>query len=189
MPSITEIANLALTKLGPGSGYVTDYETDATSVGQALRRTYESVRDLVLDSHPWRFSRKRTNLSADVATPSWGFSYQYTLPEDCLRVMSVEGEIPYEQESGKLLCDEAGPIYVRYMAKVTVTGSFTPAFVDALATRWAAELAVPITKSHSRRLELLEEFRKLALPQARKSDNIGSVPERASDGDWLKSRV
>ncbi len=191
MPSTltaTEIANLALTKLGPGSGFLTDLDTDTSTVAQACRRTYVAVRDLVLEAHPWRFARKRTNLSAAVATPSWGFDHQYELPSDCLRVLSVEGSVIYEQEDGLLLCNEDGPLYVRYLARVTDTSKFSPTFVQALASRWAAELAVPVTKSHSRRTELLEEFLRVDLTQARKSEGFGAVPEKASDGDWLDAR-
>ena len=72
MPSVTEIANLALTKIGQGSGYITAFETDTGVAGQAARRTYEPVRDLVLESHPWRFARKRAALAADATAPTWG---------------------------------------------------------------------------------------------------------------------
>ena len=190
MPSITDIANLALTKLGPGTGYITDYETDTSVQAQAARRTYESVRDTVLDCHPWRFARTRTNLAADATAPAWGFAYQYTLPGDCLRVLSIEGEqIPYETEGGKLLCDEAGPLYVRYLARVTDTGKFTPTFIQALATRWAAEMAMMVVKSGSMRRDLIEEFERVDLSRARKSEHIGAVPEQASNGHWVNSRL
>jgi hypothetical protein len=31
--------------------------------------------------------KKRVALAADTATPAWGFSSQFTLPADCLRLL------------------------------------------------------------------------------------------------------
>lgn len=192
MPSVTEIANLALTKIGQGSGYITAFETDTGVAGQAARRTYEPVRDLVLESHPWRFARKRAALAADATAPTWGYETRHAVPNDFLRLMSIEEyDGDYEIESGFILSnfgsDEA--FNIRYIAKITVTGNFTPAFVDALACRWAAELVMPVTKSASRRRELLEEYEKICLPRARRVEGMGAVSRREPDGDFLNSRL
>lgn len=192
MPSVTEIANLALTKLGPGSGYITSFETDTSVAGQAARRTYEAVRDLVLESHAWRFARKRAVLSADATAPEWGYERRFQVPEDFLRPLSIEEfEGDFEHEGGFLLCDYAAdePLNLRYLARVTETGKFSPSFVDALACRWAAELALPVTKSKSARQDLLTEYEKVCLPRARRVEHFGAVSRREPDGDFLNSRL
>lgn len=192
MPSTlttTELANLALSKLGPGGGYLTAFDTDTSVQGQAARRTYAAIRDEVMEAHAWRFARRRAAIAADVAVPAWGFATQFTLPTDCLRVLSVEGTgVKYEQENGLLLTDEAGPLNIRYLAQITDTSKFSPTFIAAMTTRWAIEMCPTITKSNTQRSDLWAEYRGL-LAQARKTDTFGSVPEAAKDGSWNDSRL
>lgn len=192
MPSTlteTNIANLALSKLGPGGGFLTDIAGDNTVQGQAARRLFAAMRDLVLEAHPWRFARARAAVAADSpAVPAWGFALQYTLPSDFLRILAVEGpQIEYEIEGDKLLTDAEGPLNIRYLARVTDPSKFTPTFIAALATRLAAEMAPAIT-SKVKRTDLLAEYQKVDLVQARKTDAFGAVSQLAPDGDWLDSR-
>lgn len=192
MPSVTEIANLALTKIGQGSGYITDYETDTSVAGQAARRTYEAVRDLVLQTHPWRFARKRASLAADTTAPEWGYETRHAVPADFLSLMSIEAyDGDYEVEAGYILNDFGADeeFNIRYIARISETGNFSPAFVDALACRWAVELVMPITKSASRRRELLDEYEKVALPRAKRIEAMGAVSRREPDSDFLNSRA
>lgn len=194
MPStltVTEIANLALSKLGPGGGYLTDFNTDQTVQAQAARRTYVAMRDLVLEAHPWRFARGRAALAADSpAVPAWGYALQYTVPSDFLRLLSIEDwDGDYEVEAGKILTDSTAPLNIRYLAQVTDTSKFSPTFIDALATRWAAELAPTIVKSTTKRQDLLAEFMKVSLPLARKVEAFGAMSRREPDSDFLNARV
>jgi hypothetical protein len=54
---------------------------------QKKNARYTQVRDSLFRSHPWNCLQKRVALAADTATPAWGFSYQFTLPADCLRLL------------------------------------------------------------------------------------------------------
>lgn len=192
MPSsltVTEIANLALSKLGPASGYLTDFDSDDSVEAEALRRVYNAVRDEVLESHPWRFAQRRANLAADVEVPAWGYAVSYGLPDDCLRVLAIEpGLQPFVVEGEKLLTDATAPLYIRYLARITDTSKFSPTFVAVLAARLADEICEVITKSATRRERLQLEYRaKLML--ARKTDNVGRAPVAPPEGAWLDSRV
>lgn len=196
MPSTltsTEIANLALSKLGPGGGYLTDLETDDSVAGEALRRSYVPIRDEVLEAHGWGFATKRAALAADVAVPSWGYDLQYTLPSDCLKVLAVLNPTltnvqAYAEEDGKLLTDIAAPLYIRYLARVTDTSKFSGTFVAALSARLADEVCETITKSTTKREKLQREYLgKLIL--ARKLDNLGKASQPPPDGAWNDSRA
>jgi hypothetical protein len=160
---------------------------------QAARRTYAAMRDLVLESHPWRFARKRAVLAASVTAPDWGYTTAYPVPSDFLRLLSTDTfEGDHEVEAGQILTsdyDSTEALNIRYLARIEDTGAFTPAFVDALATRWAAELVMPVTKSVSRRRELLEEYEKICLPRARRVEGMGSASRREPDSDFLNSRL
>jgi hypothetical protein len=186
---VTELANLALSKLGPGGGFLTNFMTDTSVQAQCARRTYDAVRDEVNEVHPWRFARTRAALAASPTAPAWGFATQFPLPSDFLRVISLEGSnATYEVEGGLLLSDEEGPLNIRYIARVTDVSRFTPNFIAAFTTRWAIEMSSTITKSPTRRSDLWEEYLEV-LKQARHTDAIGSATQPAADGDWLNSRA
>jgi len=186
--TVTQIANLALTKLGPGSGYLSDLASDTTIAGQALNRVYEMVRDELVESHPWNFAVKRVELAADVDTPAWGYDYQYTLPADCLRFLSVEGtKVDYQNEIDKILCDDEGPLNIRYIYRVTDTSKFSPTFVAALSARWAYEIS-GIVESRVTPAQLWEMYERL-LGQAKRADAQANPAEEMPDGDWLNARA
>ena len=185
----TQLANLALSKLGPGGGFITDFDSDTTVQAQSARRTYDAIQGEVNEAHPWRFARRRAALAADTVKPAWGFDTQYILPVDFLRILSIEGfKIDYEVEGDRLLCNETGALNVRYLARVTDVSKFTPTFIAAFCARWAAEMCPTITKSTSKRDDLLTEYT-AQLKQARRVDMFGSASEPAADGDWLLSRL
>jgi len=191
----TQICNLALSKLGPGGGYLTDLDTDDTEQAEALRRVYVACRDEVLEAHTWRFAQKRAALDANDDEPEWGYAVQYELPEDCLRVLAIEGLVlpnptgaaAYVVEGAMLLTDIEEPLNIRYLAQITDTTLFSPTFVAALAARIADEVCEVITKSTTRRERLQIEYR-ARLMQARRSDQMGRAPQPVPDGSWVDSR-
>lgn len=184
----TQIANLALSKLGPGSGYVTDLTTDTTVAGQALNRTYELVRDEVQEAHPWNFCIRRASLASDVATPLWGFDYQFTLPANCLRFLSIEQrKVDYQLEGERVLVNDAGPLNIRYIARVSDTSQFSATFVAALAARWAFEVC-NVVESRVTPDQLWAIYQRL-MSQAKRADAQSNASEELPDGDWLDSRL
>ncbi len=186
--TVTQIANLALTKLGPGSGYLSDLSSDTTIAGQALNRVYEMVRDELLETHPWNFAIKRVELASDVDTPAWGYDYQYTLPADCLRFLSVEGtKVDYQIEIDKLLCDDEGPLNIRYISRSTDISKWSPTFCQALSARWAFEIS-GIIESRVTPNQLWEMYQML-LSQAKRADAQANPAEEMPDGDWLNARL
>jgi hypothetical protein len=185
----TQLANLALTKLGPGGGFITDFDSDTSVQAQCARRTFDAVRMEVNEVHHWRFARKRAALAAAPEAPAWGFASQFPLPEDFLRILSVEGSnASYEVEGALLLSDESGPLNIRYLARIDDLSKYSPSFIAALAARWAAEMCPTITKSTSKSEDLWTQYGQ-ALKQARRTDSIGSASEPAADGGWLNSRI
>ena len=184
----TQIANLALSKLGPGSGYLTDLASDTTIAGQALNRTYEMVRDEVQEAHPWNFCTRRAQLAADTAAPLWGFNNQYTLPADCLRFLSIEGrKVEYQLEGDKILVNDDGPLNIRYLARVADTSKYSPTFVAALAARWAFEIC-NVVEARVTPDQLWAIYQRL-MSQAKRADAQANASEELPDGDWLDARA
>ena len=105
MASVVQICNSALNQLGASS--ITAL-TDDSKNARLCNERYTTVRDAVFRSHPWNCLVKRIQLAQDTDTPPWGFTYQYTLPSDCLRVLQIKDyNSDYKIEGRKLLINES----------------------------------------------------------------------------------
>lgn len=140
---------------------------------------WPDVRDSVFRSHNWNCCIKRVALAPDATAPDFEYAYRFTLPADCLRILSV-GEDPADQpayvvEGRTILCDE-NPLYLRYVFRNEAVPSYDSLLVDVLTQAMAARMAYAITKSatkeqfEQRKLELL-------MRQARAVDGQENPPE------------
>ena len=86
MPSVIDLCNSALDKVGQGA--ITSL-SDGTKSAKLCNRNWPLVRDRVLRSHPWNFAVKRTTLAASETAPDWGYTAKFPIPTDCLRILEV----------------------------------------------------------------------------------------------------
>ena len=150
MPSVVDICNKALDKLGQNP--ITSLQDGNKSANLCLRN-WELIRDEVLRAHPWNFAVKRDSLAADAgSTPSWGFTKSFPLPSDCLRLIELKdsNRFDYELEGRDILCDES-VLYIRYIRKITDPNQYDSMFVEVVAARLAVELCEPLTQSNTKR--------------------------------------
>lgn len=165
--SAVQICNLALMKVGDVS---ISALTDSSKEARACNVFYPAMRDELLQSHPWNFALKRADISAQVTTtPAFEWDYAYTLPTNplCLRVWELYGsEAEWVVEDGELLTNQEEDIFVRYIAQITDTGKFSPAFCNCLAQRLGAELATKLADDKKLREMLLAELNRYYLPLA-----------------------
>lgn len=151
MASTVDICNKALGWLG--SDRITSL--DDPSVGAKLcKDNYAGLRDAVLEESDWSFAIKRVVLAPSAILPTFGYGNKMLLPADCLRVITCsdsanlddENDLQWETEDGHVMCD-VNILYVKYVSSVTDESKFSPTFVEALASRIAADLAIPLSKS------------------------------------------
>lgn len=156
---------------------------------RAASNLYPFVRNYVLRRHPWNCAVKRVVLAPDVAAPAFDWAYQFTLPSDYMRSLSVGEagcEIDFKIESGKLLCDD-NPCMLRYIWRNENPGTWDDMLVWGMTMSMKAVLAYPITQSTS--LEsLVETVLKDVLKQARAVDGQDETPETLGDSPLLNSR-
>lgn len=192
--SSTQIANLALTKLGEPNALLT--LTDDTNAGRVMNRLYPMVRDAELRRNRWKFAIKRSQLTALAAAPDWGFAYQYPLPDDFLAVLQVNDfharNVPGQRamwsvESGNLLTDIIAPLKFRYVWRVENSGLFDPLFCEAFACKLAFEACEQLTQSATKKQGLRQDYRD-ALIEAARVDAIENPPDALPWGSWLDSR-
>jgi|TARA_R110000824_G_scaffold15726_3_gene65956 hypothetical protein len=184
--SVVQIVNNALVKLGANAILSLTEDSEAA---RAANLIYEQIRDAVLRDHVWNFAKKRIELAKDSDTPAFEFSFQYTLPSDCLRVLQMEDlDMIYKIESGKLLTDES-PAKILYVSRVEDVNLFDSMFVEALSARISAELAVTLAESNSLYQNMMEMYqRKILDARSMDAQESGGQDEIVAD-TWLSSRI
>lgn len=155
MASVVDICNIALSNLGDQK---ISSLSDANERARLCNLRYDDVRDSVLRSHPWSCAVTRTLLARNDTAPVWGFSYSYSLPSDCLRVLDVEEwETPFRIESGVIVTD-AETVKLKYIKQVTDPNEFDSLIIQALALKLASEIAESLTGRPELRNAMLSKF-------------------------------
>lgn len=199
MASKTDVMNRALTKLGDSR--ITS-PTDDDEKAIVLNAMFDTLRDAELRAHNWNFAIKRDQIAALSSTPSYGFSYEYQLPGDCLRVLMLDDryvgyslagyrtlpEQEYQIEGRKILTDIGAPLKIKYVYSVTNVGDWDPVFVEYFACALAFESAERLAQGGSRK-DRLEADKRNALIIALRADAIENPPEPIADDAWIMSRL
>ncbi len=156
----THVCNLSLSRIGAKRlKYSDDTETDlaANTTLQAIQCNlhYEQTVLALLRSNWWTFARKRKALVRDTETPPFEFTYQYVLPDDYLRPISIwENRFQDDPLYGSMIEDKKllsnnTEVNLRYVRKVTNVTEFDPLFIEVLVLVLAKKLFPPLggTKS------------------------------------------
>lgn len=198
MASQNEIANWACDLLGEPA---IDDISDDTQRATLLRNAWNSVRDAGLRARWWRFSIVRTSLAALEAAPAWGFSYQYQIEGDAVRVIQVDqyypGPVladyvdadtsPYRIEGDKILTDLAAPLKVRWIVNSKDVGLWDACFAKVMACDLADRVGFRLTESTSWE-DRVEKKRKAALLEALRANALEQPPAQVADGSWVAAR-
>ena len=173
--SEVQICNIALSKIGD--------EKSISAIGEDGREGeqcalfYEHTRDHLLQSHPWNFAIGRAALSADATSPAFEFNNQYLLPADHLRSIKLYNELEdFKIEGDRLLTDAASANLI-YIKKIINTTLFPPLFVEALATRLAAEMCDVIAEDGGKTSRLFGEFQ-VKFREAKRRDGQEGTPDK-----------
>jgi len=180
------ICNAALALLGDDK---IDALTDTTDRAKLCARLYDSVRDSVLRAHLWKCCKKRAVLSPTVTAPAFEWSYQFLMPSDCIRVISIAQEgytEPYKVE-GRMILANTNVANCRYIFNNDDPTSYSGGLVDVMVYSMAKALAYPITHSASMRGEMQSEYTR-ALVQARAADGQEDYTELFNQGPVKVSR-
>lgn len=185
MPSIVDICNKALDKLGHSPIASLD---DGNKAANLCVRNWPLVRDEVLRDHPWNFAVRRATLASETTAPDWGFSSSFPFPEDCLRVLEVRDLSTDEyQIEGRAILANATVLYVRYIHRITDPNVYDSQFVNAVSTKLAVELCESLTQSSTKKDVLFQEY-KDALIGATRSDAQENPPRQYEEDEWIAVR-
>ena len=145
MASVVDICNGALNQLGASTILTL---TEDSKNARLCNARYTQVRDSVFRSHPWNCLQKRIQLASDTATPAWGFTKQYTLPSDCLRVLTIlDYDADYKIEGRKILTDNS-TMKILYISRVEDPNEYDELLRETLSAALAADIAYAVTSSN-----------------------------------------
>ena len=187
MPTDTDIANMALSRLGTRAT-IADLTENSTEARQ-INLWYATVRDELQSLVDWNFNRVSLALAAAGTPPArWASSYAY--PSDCLRMRRLDFggaswvcgapaagfEIASNGGATFLYCNE-DQVTAVYAQRVTDAARFTPGFVLAFVDCLAASVAHAITQ----KADLAERLARRAQDRVERaiadSANEGLMPE------------
>lgn len=144
-----DIINSALRKIGAKKAVsLEDNNPDL----RLILAVYNDMRDDMLSRFSWGFATKFVTLAKELNPPVWGFTNAYTLPTDCVLVVSVQAtpditEYPTEYEVvGASIFTDAQPVYLRYVSNAVDENKWPIYFREALSLRIAYEVCLQSSK-------------------------------------------
>lgn len=188
MVSNIQICNMALSQIG--DDYTISSFDDEIKTARYSNIFYEPTRDLVLRSYPWRFALKRASVPALAEKPAWGYSAQYQLPVDCLRVWSLRDNTEeFEVEGDKILANHQGALDFLYIKKITDPNLFDTMFVECLVLKLAAKLSVPLKNSTTSKDSFEAAFEK-QIREARSASSMEASQKQIEVfNGWVEARL
>lgn len=188
MSSLVDIYNMALGELA--ADLVADPQ-QLTQNAKVLAARYADVRDAVLRAHPWNCAIRRAKVGSEGAAPAFGYAYQYKLPTDpfCLRPLELVGmpKVKWVVEGRRILTDQAGPLPLRFIARITDPEEFDALLAQAIAIRLASVCAYKVTKKEVG-LELLKKYREVVAEARAVDGQEGWLDDVLFESELLEAR-
>lgn len=171
MPSKTDIANMALHRVG--ALRIMDLNDADSKSARVLRDFFEPAIREVGRLAEWQCLKDRAELGQLATAPAFGWDYAYQLPATFLRLVKLNG-VSYRGEPGDnheiegrtLLTDEESA-KIEFIAYKEDTADYDPLFIKAIVSKLAAEIAVPLRQDEALAARLMGEFEQISLPKAR----------------------
>lgn len=186
MTSSVSICSNALLQLGDDPISSFDEENDRTTL---VANLYADKLAKVLRLNDWSCATKRVTLSPLTTTPDFDWAYEFLLPSDWIRTISVgleNAQDDYKPEGRKILMDR-NVCYLRYIWRNEDESTWDSLLIEAMTQVMIAALTYPITKSTTKQRSE-EEIVRDVLASARAVDAQGKPTERLGDSPLLANR-
>ncbi|UZP67381.1 hypothetical protein N1030_17565 [Desulfovibrio mangrovi] len=185
MASVISICNKGLRYLGGEEILSLEQESRGARL---CSQYYSEVRDELLEEHHWNFAARYIALASLPAAPLFGFARAYQLPADCLRVRRLRGNADFEVVENRVLYSDAYPAEAVVTVRVTDPARFPALFVEVLARKLAAELAVPLMNSSRLEQSMMTKYIN-ALERAKAMDATEGAVDPDDTNEWVRARL
>jgi|TARA_B100000282_G_C31689327_1_gene470708 hypothetical protein len=178
MASIVDINNAALNQLGAST--ILSLTEDSKNA-RICNARYTQIRDAVFRSHPWNCLQKRLELSSSTTTPAWGYSFQYDLPGDCLRLLRILDYDSDHKVEGRSILSNNSSMKILYVSRVTDPNQYDELLRETLAAAIAADIAYAITSNNTTQQNMINLYQN-KLRDARFVDSTEGYNTTQEDG-------
>jgi len=183
--SEVSICNQALTALGANTIISLD---DDTTEAKLCKTHYAPLRDAVIEAHNWTFATTWVNLAKSADPELSEFANAFPIPADVVRVIFVGEDYDHPnvawQVQGNSVVTKDTTCKCQVIKIVTDPNKFSPLFVQALAARLSADMAVAITSSRSL-FELHMQVYGVKIKEAASTDGMQGKARRIRSR-WLE---
>ena len=184
--SKVSLCNLALRRVGEQT--ITSL-TEVTKNAKLCNELYQETLEEVLRNHTWNCAKFRVELAQDADTPTYGWTYQYSLPVDprCVRVLRMEDtESEWVIEGTKLLTDE-GTVKILYVGDTDNPEDLDPLCRKVVYLEMAAAMAYTLVENNTI-LNGIEAQLDKAWSDARGVNAQEGTKMQTQRSQWLESR-
>lgn len=154
---------------------------------------YAQARDFIIRRHTWNCCITRAALAPLTTAPAFDWTYQFLLPPECLRVLSIgeDGDFqPWRVEgssSGRILLCNENPCYLRYVFRNEDPATWDPGLIEAVTDYLTELLAYPITKSLGV-VEAMASKKERDAKVSRAIDGQEDIAETSGDAPFIAAR-
>lgn len=176
------ICNLALQALGQPK--ITSL-TENSVAARECNLAYEHIRDVLLTTHRWHFAEGEAQLAAESTAPLFDYAYAFPWPADCLKPLPPNDPwLDWKMRGRKILSNDAGPLDLVYIKRVTDTAQFPATFTQYLAVKMAHHMCEKLTQSNTKKAALMDDIRE-ARAEAKKANDFADMSPEPPDDAWL----
>jgi hypothetical protein len=199
--SYVPLANLALNHIGEDDRISAPDEDSKPA--RAVARAWELTRLFVLAAAHWSFAVRTVELVARVDLPEFpiaGGLTAFPLPPDLVTLVEIrepkclQDPDSYSIEGGpegtEILCDELGPIVLRYVrdgVDIADPSRWTPAFAEAFAFRLAWQISDALAADKARKDRAFANYQ-AALKLAKRTNARMKAPIGHAETPWSAAR-
>tara|TARA_Y100001951_G_scaffold52173_1_gene41274 strand:+ start:1090 stop:1671 length:582 start_codon:yes stop_codon:yes gene_type:complete len=178
MASVVDICNTALNQLGASTILTL---TEDSKNARLCNARYTQIRDAVFRSHPFNCLQKRVELSSSTTTPAWGYSFQYDLPGDCLRLLRILDYDSDHKVEGRSILSNNSSMKILYISRITDPNKYDELLRETISAALAADIAYAITSNNTTQQNMIALYQD-KLRDARFVDSTEGYNTTQEDG-------
>lgn len=159
--------------------------TDGSRAAQVAANLYPDAKRDFLRGHPWNAAIKRATLAPMSNAPEHGYTSQFQLPSDFLRMLEVVDGQEFKIEGRRALANTT-VLRIKYVAEIP-EDTWDAGMVSAMTMHMAALMALPITESATK-AEAIAQTAERAVRRAKAIDGMEDTPDSIEDDPLYRSR-
>jgi hypothetical protein len=131
-----------------------------------------------------------SSISADVTAGNLAAGIQGSVGSYEVLVTHISDTILNDIASGNITAvgSEARVVFIEYISQLTDTTKYSENLKDVIAQKLAIFVVTPLTNDTKGKVNLINQFEQLTMPQARSVDSTERTPRQLFNSSWIRSR-